>query len=163
MHVLHFIAVESDCPDQAFNKVSNSLESDPSSWSDWHTVGMGRFGQGKGIISYNNNKDLFLKKLDWAKECRKQEMKDLLNDLDAEQGQAQFFINATDFILKGEGKILDMVAYRINCITNLLMNTWNSKSYFYDLEGGSVSCDYLLERIEQNPEDQFLIPVDFHF
>ena len=48
MHTLHYIAVEADSKQQAFDKVVVSLSPNEdghrlADWSDWHVVGGGRW------------------------------------------------------------------------------------------------------------------------
>jgi hypothetical protein len=44
-----------------------------------------------------------------------------------------------------------------------LQDDWTSDSGVYDLQEGTASFTYFIERVTARPEKQFLIPVDFHF
>lgn len=58
MHTLHYVAVEADNKQQAFDKVVVSLSREdghtPADWSDWHVVGGGRWSTNANKESENN-------------------------------------------------------------------------------------------------------------
>jgi len=171
MHVLHFIAVEADSAKRAFSSVKNQLEEKSGNfWSDWHVVGKGRWGKGdeynnneKDVISYVNNKKEFEKALQYTKDARKQEAKQVIGQIKSNNGEANFLISALSFAATGECSSLDMNTYYFLKIAQMMMGEWNSDSFFYDMEAGSCSYEHIQERIVTNPEQQYLVPVDFHF
>ena len=56
-----------------------------------------------------------------------------------------------------------MRIYYISSLIDLLKNKWTPDSSVYDLEGYTADLSSFFQRVEKNPEKQFLIPVDFHY
>jgi len=48
-------------------------------------------------------------------------------------------------------------------LAQLLDDQWTPDSGVYDLENWTGNLRNFTERVAKNPEQQFLIPVDFHF
>lgn len=174
MHVLHYLAVEADSNKDAFNSVKSKLEecSGPNFWSDWHVVGGGRWSKNskdgytdtvKDVLSYVKDKKKFDNALQWSKNARKDEMKSLLDAVQKSDGEATFMSSALSFIKNGDSQTLDMNAYNMLRIAQYLLGHWNCNSYYYDLESGGCSYEYLDQRLKDNPDSQYLVPVDFHF
>jgi hypothetical protein len=40
---------------------------------------------------------------------------------------------------------------------------WDMNSYFYDMNSDTTTPKYLFESIDKDPENWYLVPVDFHF
>jgi hypothetical protein len=57
---------------------------------------------------------------------------------------------------------LGMVGYYIRKVGTLLADYWNNDSSIWDLEAGTGTLAYLMERIEKDPKKQFAVIVDFH-
>jgi len=55
-----------------------------------------------------------------------------------------------------------MGLYYIKKLVALYSNEWTSETSIYDLEAWDANLKYFFERVQKNPERQFLIPVDFH-
>lgn len=167
MHVLQCLAIEASSKMDAFHIVGNRLEELSPHWSDWHTVGLGRWSEratdSRSVISYHQNRKDFEEKLAMTISARKGEMKALLKEVSEIGAEAGFFINAANFVTTGHNKLVDISAYKIHSIAQLLLGDWNPRSCFYDLEIGSCSYDYLEDRIKKDPKKQYLVPVDFHF
>lgn len=173
MHVLHYVATDADSPKSAFSIVKNHLEQKGDNfWSDWHVVGGGRWNKNSNdpytdcvdsVISYVKNEKEFLNAIQWSKNRRKQEMKTLFDRLHENNGEAQFFISALEYIKKVDSPADYMNAYYINRISNMLLDNWTSDSYYYDIEARTSSYRYIFERIKDNPDSSYLVPVDFHF
>lgn len=172
MHVLQYLSIEASSKIDAFHIVENRLEElsrchATPHWSDWHTVGLGRWSEratdSKDAISYYRNKKQFEEKLEETISARKGEMKALLKEVNEVDAEAGFFINAAIYATTGRDKLMDAAAYKIHCIAELLLGHWNPRSCYYDLEMGTCSYEYLEDRIKNNPKKQYLVPVDFHF
>ena len=44
----------------------------------------------------------------------------------------------------------------------MIADYWTSDTAIWDLEAGTASLVYLMERIEKEPKKQFAVIVDFH-
>jgi hypothetical protein len=55
-----------------------------------------------------------------------------------------------------------MALYYTKKLASIYNNDWVAESSIYDLENWTASLTYFFERMRNNPEKQFLIPVDFH-
>ena len=113
--------------------------------------------------SYVKNKKKFLDAIEWTKKARSEEMKALLSNLQKGSGEAQFVISALEYIKKAECNSVDLNAYFVNRITQMLLGHWTNDSYFFDIEANTGSYKYVEERIENEPDNVYLVPVDFHF
>jgi hypothetical protein len=57
-----------------------------------------------------------------------------------------------------------MAGYSVSKALDMVMENWNSNSFFLDLENHTATLKYLLQDIaDGNAEDWYLVPVDFHF
>jgi hypothetical protein len=174
MHVLQYITVQAGSSKEAFKNVKSKLEEVANSnfWSDWHVVGGGRWSKNskdyfvdtpQDVISYVKDKSKFLHYIEWTKKARIDEMKNLLSNLQRDGGEAQFVISALEYIKKAECNSVDLNAYYVNRITEMLMGHWTSDSYFFDIESNTGSYKDLEQRIQDDPDNVYLVPVDFHF
>jgi hypothetical protein len=173
MHVLHYIAVEAEDKKDAFHTVKNFLEEPGNcSWSDWHVVGGGRWSKHsreaiedsiEDIISYKDDSNTFIKAIEGCRDSRKEEMSSMLQSLNKSGGEAEFIIRALEYSKTGDSIRLDMNCYYFSSIAEMLLGEWKSKSYFYDLASHTSSFIDVKDRINTNPEAQYLVPVDFHF
>ena len=174
MHVLQYLAINGESTKDAYKNVKSHLEDVTNSnfWSDWHVVGGGRWSKSSkdgyndspnDVISFVNDKTKFLDAIEWSKQARKQEMKTLLESLNKGDGEAQFFISALEYVKKSECNSIDMNAYLVYRISQMLMGHWTSDSFFFDIEENSGSYSYLEDRMQSDPDNVYLVPVDFHF
>ena len=174
MHVLQYLAVKADSTKEAYKNVKSHLENVTNGdfWSDWHVVGGGRWSKNSkegyddspdDVISYVNDNKKFLDSIEWTKKARMEEMKGLLESLHNNDGEAQFIISALAYAKKAEVDSIDMNSYLVNRISKMLLGIWTSDSFFFDAESNSCSYVYLQERIEAEPDNVYLVPVDFHF
>lgn len=174
MHVLQYIAVQAGSSKEAFENVKSHLEevTNSKSWSDWHIVGGGRWSTNcrdyrndtpQDVISYVKDKNKFLDSIEWTKKTRIENMKNLLSNLQKDSGEAQFVISALEYVKKAECNSIDLNAYFVNRIAQSLLGTWTSDSYFFDIEANTGSYKELEQRIKDDPDNVYLVPVDFHF
>jgi hypothetical protein len=172
MHVLQYIAVQSDDQDIAFRTVRDTLlseqqgyESATNTWYDWFVVGGGRFVEGNpyeestdNIISYEEDPKTFLKQVEVSIESRMDEFKayrkqfeeknvDLNDKLDNYKGIINY-----DFELYPLAKMIDMI-----------QGEWDFNAYFYDLENLSTNPEHMYKSIDLGNKNWYAVPVDFHF
>jgi len=152
MHTLHYIAVEADSKQQAFDKVVVSLLPNEdgyrlADWSDWHVVGGGRWSSNANkennlMAGYNDDPTDVLGKF----------ISDMV-DYASEGGRLEY-----------NGDTI-MNAYTIKEVATMLMGGWTPDSGLYDLEENIAEATYLKERLDKPEQSalQYLVPVDFHF
>lgn len=178
MHTLHYIAVQAENKEDAFNTVQTFLEpSDEgyrnADWSDWHVVGGGRWNtegsqyedSSSDVISFAENKEKFEEAIEGVRKARIDEMNRLMSRINTDK----FISDMVDFISNG-GELpaeqrYDLNSYYTQNASRLMQGYWVPDSYFYDAEEHTGTFQYLKERLD-NPDTaklQYLVPVDFHF
>jgi hypothetical protein len=159
MHTLHWIAVEADNAEEAVVEVRSQLLDLEGGWWDWFATDIGgrwagndwcKIYQGKGILNA----------LERVKENRKQEVERALEKIDLSEFESQLCCYDGSDIVTSD---YSMNLWRIKKLAEMLSGDWNCDSYFYDLEYGDGTMRELLDRIESEPDKQFLVPIDFHF
>lgn len=174
MHVLQYILTVAESPKEAFKNVKSHLEelTNKDFWSDWQVVGGGRWSKNskdgysetiQDVISYTKNKKEFTKAIQWSKKARSDQMKEVLFQLQKNNGEADFFVGALEYIKKGYYNSFNMNAYYVNRMSGMLLGRWTSDSYFYDISSNSMSFEGIEEYTKVNPDSVYLVPVDFHF
>jgi len=187
MHTLHYIAVEADSKQQAFDKVVVSLLPNEdgyrlADWSDWHVVGGGRWSSNANkennlmagynddptdVLGFSEDKEKFQEALVSVGKWRSQAMNRAIKEFKPDK----FISDMVDYASEGgrPGNHFDgnklMNIYAIKEAANMLMGSWIPDSGFYDLEENIAEATYLKERLDK-PEQavrQYLVPVDFHF
>lgn len=185
MHTLHYIAVEADSKQQAFDKVVVALSPNEdgyrlADWSDWHVVGGGRWSSNANkennlmagynddptdVLGFSEDKEKFQEALvavgKWRSEVINRAIKEINTD--------KFISDLVDYASEGgrseyNGDTI-MRAYTIKEATQMLLGHWIPDSGFYDLQENVAETIYLKERLDK-PEQaslQYLVPVDFHF
>ena len=172
MHVLQYIAVQSDTDDEAFRTVKDTLESElgnndyaTNSWFDWFVAGGGRFVEGNpyeestnSIISYDEDPKTFLNQVEESIQSRMEEFNgyrkmfeskgiDLNDKLDNYKGVMNY-----DFELYPLKKMIDMI-----------QGEWDMNSYFYDMHHASTNPEHMHKSIDLGNKNWYAVPVDFHF
>lgn len=185
MHTLHYIAVEADSKQQAFDKVVVALSPNEdgyrlADWSDWHVVGGGRWSSNANkennlmagynddptdVLGFSEDKEKFQEALvavsKWRSEVINRAIKEINTD--------KFISDLVDYASEGgrseyNGDTI-MRAYTIKEATQMLLGHWIPDSGFYDFQENVAETIYLKERLDK-PEQaslQYLVPVDFHF
>ena len=187
MHTLHYIAVEADSKQEAFDKVVVSLLPNEdgyrlADWSDWHVVGGGRWSTNANkesennlmggynddptdVLGFSEDKEKFQEALisivKWKSNVMNRAIKEFNPD--------KFISDMVDYASEGgrseyNGDTI-MNAYTIKETAQMLMGGWIPDSGLYDLEENIAELTYLRERLDK-PEQamkQYLVPVDFHF
>jgi hypothetical protein len=180
MHVLQWIATEAEDKDEAYRRVEDTLqtmlgdyESGTNTWYDWFVVGGGRWNMTEGddhteayiggktnlIYSAKETPDEFEERILQAMESRKAEFDNYAKDVDS---------TSIDRIIKEYNpRDFDFFSFRgiypIKKIIDMAYGTWDYNSYFFDMVNDTVVPKYLFEAIDKDPENWYLVPVDFHF
>ena len=159
MHTYQLIAVSASNEEDALTIIDCVLhdEYSPFDWADWWSIG-GRWSNQFGeVISYETDPDAFTKALETAKKDRAQNVAESLEriyDLDGGISELRnfdgdtttsmdlFFLDQAIAIVRGHGKC---------------------DSHFYDLEEKTESFRNIPIRIDEQPNKQYLVVVDFHY
>ena len=185
MHTLHYIAVEADSKQQAFDKVVVSLSPNEdgyrlADWSDWHVVGGGRWSSNANkennlmagynddptdVLGFFEDKEKFQEALVSVGKFKSQAMNRAIKDLKPDK----FISDMVDYASEGgrseyNGDTM-MSAYIIKEAATMLMGGWTPDSGLYDLQENIAEATYLKERLDKPEQSalQYLVPVDFHF
>ena len=185
MHTLHYIAVEADSKQEAFDKVVVSLSPNEdgyrlADWSDWHVVGGGRWSSNANkennlmagynddptdVLGFSEDKEKFQEALVSVGKFKSQAMNRAIKEFKPDK----FISDMVDYASEGgrseySGDTM-MSAYAIKETATMLMGGWTPDSGLYDLVENIAEATYLKERLDK-PEQavrQYLVPVDFHF
>jgi len=189
MHTLHYIAVEADSKQEAFDKVVVGLERNEdghrlADWSDWHVVGGGRWSTNANkesenwimggynndptdVLGYAEDESKFKETLTQIKLWKAQAMNRNIVQIKTDK----FISDMVDYASEGGRPSNDwrgddiMNTYSIKEATQMLMGSWVPDSGAYDIVEYIAEVTYLQERLDK-PEQavrQYLVPVDFHF
>jgi hypothetical protein len=172
MHVLQYIAVQSDDQDMAFRTVKDTLESElgnneyaTNAWFDWFVVGGGRFVEGNpyaestnNIISYDEDPKQFLKQVEVSIQSRIDEF----NSYRKSYNEKGIDIEAKLDNYKGVMNY-DFELYPLKKMIDMIQGEWDMNSYFYDMHHGSTNPDHMHKSIDLGNKNWYLVPVDFHF
>jgi hypothetical protein len=185
MHTLHYIAVEADSKQQAFDKVVVSLLPNEdgyrlADWSDWHVVGGGRWSSNANkennlmagynddptdVLGFSEDKEKFQEALVSVGKFKAHAMNRAIKEFKPDK----FISDMVDYASEGgrleyNGDTI-MNAYTIKEVATMLMGGWTPDSGLYDLEENIAEATYLKERLDKPEQSalQYLVPVDFHF
>ena len=184
MHVLQHIAVKinnypdeivslDECKEEAFNLVKSKFDEMYSEseglagWSDWYVVGGGRWNSNpdnqyeeayNDVISYADNAKLYKETVDRAITSRLIEFAGYRSRFE-EKG-----ISLSDSLDKYDGQMdFSFDLYELNKCIDMLQGKWDFNSYIYDLEHYSTNTKYMLDKLDTEGVNWYLVPVDFHF
>lgn len=185
MHTLQILLIEAEGPLEAFRIVEDSLNEGKPHWSDWHNASnahsMNFAGRWSGAalltpeqeadttldyssfpnyLCYDDNQELadqvIQKHLGWRRQAMREnlpvgmpDLSTLIEGYDSNNASNSF----------GEAS---MGLWKLKKVLELLNEDWTYESFIYDLETWTASLHYFIERCAKNPQDQYLIPVDFH-
>ena len=186
MHTLHYIAVEADSKQQAFDKVVVSLSKEdgytPADWSDWHVVGGGRWSTNANkesennlmggynddptdVLGFSEDKEKFQETINGIAKWKAEAVNRAIKTIDTDR----FISDLVDYASEGgrseyNGDTI-MSAYTMKEVATMLMGGWTPDSGLYDLEENIAEVTYLKERLDNTEQAslQYLVPVDFHF
>lgn len=176
MHVIQQIAITATSAEEAADIVKSRFDEMYSEseglggWSDWYVVGGGRWNSNPAnqyqdshndVVSHNDSPNRFLELIDQSLTSRTQEMEYLKKhfEVDVFTGLVDKFIDGTF----DDDDRFDMNSYYIKKAADMINGTWNSDSYFYDLQNHSTTPKYMFEDIDKGNKNWYLVPVDFHF
>jgi hypothetical protein len=185
LHTLHYVAVEADSKQEAFDKVVVSLSPNEdgyrlADWSDWHVVGGGRWSSNANkennlmagynddptdVLGFSEDKEKFQEALVSVGKFKSHAMNRAIKEFKPDK----FISDMVDYASEGgrseyNGDTM-MSAYTMKETATMLMGGWTPDSGLYDLEENIAEATYLKERLDK-PEQavrQYLVPVDFHF
>jgi hypothetical protein len=180
MHVLQWIAVQADDKDEAYRRVEDTLqtmlgeyESATNTWFDWFVVGGGRWnmseeddhtqayveGKTNLIVSAKDEPDLFKDRIDETMQSRQAEFDGYAKDVDPTiLDKIIKDYNPRDYDYSKFSTI-----YPIKKMLDMAYGIWDYNSYFFDMENDTTVPKYMVEAIDKEPENWYLVPVDFHF
>lgn len=175
MHVLQWVAVEADSKEDALYAAKTQLEGimgeegSGSTWYDWFVAGGGRWNPNEGsqykdtddsmvISAYEAGNDVISNKINECLESRKREFADYRASFD----KAEIDLNAK---LDSYTGVMDysFELYPLKKMIDMLQGEWDYNCYFFDLVNWSTNPKHILDRIEKDNKNIFLVPIDFHF
>lgn len=178
MHSLQFIAVEftpSSDPEDADQEAVGYLESMLEGvdaypkWSDWYSIKESRWISQYTVVNAAREPDRWKEYIDQAKKWRAEHVKDYLGKAKLDDFAKKANLYAKKLLGIGyqpwnalDNMGMDMNIYYTTKLASLMNDEWTSESVFYDLQHWTSQFENIEERVTTNPENQFLIPVDFH-
>jgi len=162
--------VEADSGDEAIDCVKSEItysETPYPAWSDWHEVGgrwEGLFAgweETRNALCYAENPTLAEDIIHDFANQRVKELNRLYEQLvkeglDIEKMISEYSPHKYDYAKS-------MSAWSLTRLGKLLSNDWNSDTGVYDLKEHSANIEHFWKRVQDTPNTQFLVPVDFHF
>ena len=160
MHTLHWIAVVADNAEEAVAEVHDTLlNTESENWWDWFDDSIGGRWAGNDWCKVYQGKDM-VTGLERAKAARKEEILSALKYIDLEKFESQLNGYDGEDVVTGD---YSMNLWSIKKVATVLSGEWHYDSHFYDMRYMHGTMTDLLERLESDPDKQFLVPVDFHF
>jgi hypothetical protein len=172
MHVLQYIAVQSDTSDEAFRTVKDTLESElgnndysTNSWFDWFVAGGGRFVAGNPyeesdnhIISYDEAPKDYRAIVDSMIASRMEEFNGYRKQFESKG------IDLNDKLDNYKGVMnYDFELYPLKKMIDMIQGEWDFNSYFYDMHHASTNPEHMYKSIDLGNKNWYAVPVDFHF
>jgi hypothetical protein len=176
MHTGIVLAIEADSKEEAVQKIEFFNEHN-ASWSDWSEHG-GRWEDvvEGAVLRYSDDPTRFNEVvLEFRKstEISKARYLEELGDVTVKE-----LVTSEEYLPfhKKSEKIKEMTdeereeyldkslaLWRAKKLLQLQDGEFGSDQHFYDAESYSVSDEYLLRRIEENPSRQFIVVWDYHY
>jgi hypothetical protein len=169
MHVLQYIAVVAEDSDEAMSIVESRLEEELNpglSWYDWFVIGGGRFVAGDPyesspnhiISAYEAGNDVFVKTINDCIESRLREYRDYQASLEKSEIDIKAKLDSYTGVMDYSFEL-----YPLAKMIDMLQGQWDYNAYYYDIDSYSTNPKYMLDKIEKDNKNIFLVPVDFHF
>lgn len=174
MHVLQWIAVNAESKDQAFQDVKDKLESEmgdgtsPATWYDWFVVGGGRWNPNEDkqyeeddsmvISAYEAGNDVVIAKINECLESRIREFNDYRESFNKAEIDLNAKLDTYDGVMQ-----YDFDLYPLKKMIDMIQGEWDFNSYYFDFMAYSTNPKWLLESLDKDNKNWYLIPVDFHF
>jgi hypothetical protein len=173
MHSAILLAVEAEDAVDAVHSVENFNEHN-AGWSDWNTVA-GRWADTlpNGVLRYTDNPELFMETVKMFQDFTKRELERLIGDigditirdlaLDPKYDYPGAF-NRKEMTEEERDEALSnsLARYKAGKLAQLINGYFSNDSHFYDIDNHTMKDDYLLDRIKENPERQFIVVWDYH-
>jgi hypothetical protein len=172
MHVLQYIAVKADSPEEAIDNVRFQLESmlgndgSTTSWFDWFVTGGGRFNSDNdpytdgatNMVVSSKDSVAFEKIIEESIEARLSEFRRYRAEWDRSNMNLDSYFDEFDGTMDYSMKL-----YSLGKMIDMVQGDWDFNSYFYDLESWSTNPVHMTKDRINNGTLWFLVPVDFHF
>jgi hypothetical protein len=177
MHVCQIILIEAGTPEQAFSDVASFLsEANTPDWSDWHNANEGEMnfaGRWSGAVfgsvdetgqfidpEKNPNHLRYSDDPALAEDVITQYLEERISTIRNYQREA---IDLSTYAYDPYKDKLDLPLYSTSKLAQLLGDDWTPDTGIYDLNNWTGNLRYFIQRVKSSPENQFLIPVDFHY
>ena len=172
MHVLQYIAVKADSPEEAIDLVRMELEvvmgesGSGTTWYDWFVTGGGRFNPNsdpytdgdESMIVSSHDSEAFEKVVVECIEARMREFRRYVEEWKRSN------INLDSYFEEFDGAMdYSMKLYSLGKIIDMAQGEWDYNSYFYDIDNWSTNPVHMTKDRINNGTLWFLVPVDFHF
>ena len=172
MHVLQYIAVKADSPEEAIDNVRFQLESmlgndgSTTSWFDWFVTGGGRFNSDNdpytdgatNMVVSSKDSEAFEKIIEESIEARLSEFRRYRAEWDRSNMNLDSYFDEFDGTMDYSMKL-----YSLGKIIDMVQGDWDFNSYFYDLQNWSTNPIHMTKDRINDDGVWFLVPVDFHF
>jgi len=173
MHTGIILVVEAEDADDAVAEVENFNEHN-AHWSDWNCHG-GRWADEvpNGVMSYADNPALFMGVVDRFKSYSTNELDRLIQDVG--DISIKELVTNPKYKFRRNEPVKDMTPeerdqyfnetlamYRAKQLLKLADGDFTERAHFYDVKEYTTQDNYLLERIKENPNKQFLVVWDYH-
>lgn len=162
MHTMQIVLLEDSNPLSEYSDIADLvtayLEEPLSDWYDWFTVvdtpnPLFKYEALKGgVLKYSDNPDEFMRMFNEFVQRREDVLQRLLEEADYPP------------VLDVQGNPISAPnGWAIQQIGEIACGTWTNNSFLYDLTaGGDTNTLEFLKRLATNPENQYLVLVDFH-
>jgi hypothetical protein len=172
MHVLQYIAVKADTPEEAIDNVRFQLESmlgndgSTTSWFDWFVTGGGRFNSNNdpytdgatNMVVSSKDSEAFEKIIEESIEARLSEFRRYRAEWDRSNMNLDSYFDEFDGTMDYSMKL-----YTLGKMIDMVQGDWDFNSYFYDLQNWSTNPIHMTKDRINDDGVWFLVPVDFHF
>jgi hypothetical protein len=169
MHVLHWIAVQANSPEEAARNTNDYLEAYQSPWYDWYIVGGGRWNVAEDerwteaytdnklnmIISKEVSPEKFNEKLTDCMNSKLEQFKHLKKRWFESNISIMDVLNTYD----GEARV-DINIWTLYSLLEMIVGSWTSDSYYYDASNDGSNPNWCKNSKHDN---WYLVPVDFHY
>lgn len=191
MHTGIVFAVEADDAEEAISILDGAIyEGQLAPWSDW-SEHAGRWSDvcDSGVLRYSDNPEQFNKIVDDFRETTEQVLVEFVRDYghltldeligdprysfgfdrdefteETHRDRAEAGLAEEDAEEKKRRDLKDSLAtYNAIRALEITQGRFTSDTHFYDFSGSSINRRWLNERIEKDPERQYLVVWDFHF
>lgn len=166
MHTVQVMLVTAEA-DESVENVQAGVEAtleegSDGAWFDW--FGEGAFGNGlAGRWSGEYGVDVLRYSDDPAK--AEELIEKMLEIRTARLESAQKALIEEDYDIRKESysEEFDLTAYHALTVARIVAGEWTADSGIYDLETWTTRLSYFRQRVAENPAEQYLVVVDFHF